>query len=277
MPATVPLVPSVDVDGRSFFYERRGAGAPLLLIMGLSGNSLHWGEPFLGLLERSYDVVAFDNRGIGRSAAADADFSVADMADDTAGMMAALGWERAHVMGISMGGMIAQELALRSPALIGGLVLGCTYPGGEGSRLTDQEVVQALAEPVMRGDRDGALRAGWNVNVSEAYGADEEAFERFREVAAQHPASLQVLVRQMQAVAGHDALARLAGITAPTLVIHGDRDRMLDVANGRLIAEAIPGAHLEVLEGVGHLFFWEQPERSAKLVCDFLTAVPAAA
>lgn len=269
-------MPSLDVDGRSFFYERRGAGAPLLLIMGLSGNSLHWGEPFLSLLERDFDVVAFDNRGIGRSADADGDFSVADMAGDTAGLMEALGWERAHVMGISMGGMIAQELALRTPGRVGGLVLGCTYPGGEGSRLTDQEVVQALAEPVMRGDRDGALRAGWRVNVSEGHGADEEAFERFREVAAQHPASLQVLVRQMQAVAGHDASTRIAAITAPTLVIHGDRDRMLDVANGRLIAQAIPGARLEVLDGVGHLFFWEQPERSAQLVRDFLATVPAA-
>ena len=80
----------------------------------------------------------------------------------------------------------------------------------------------------------------------------------------------------MQAVAGHDASTRIAAITAPTLVIHGDRDRMLDVANGRLIAQAIPGARLEVLDGVGHLFFWEQPERSAQLVRDFLATVPAA-
>jgi pimeloyl-ACP methyl ester carboxylesterase len=263
-------VPELDVQGRSIFYERRGEGEPLVLIMGLSGNSTNWGEPFLSLLERDFDVVALDNRGMGRSGPADEDFTIADMAGDTAGLLAALGLHAAHVMGISMGGMIAQQLTLSSPGLVRALVLGCTYAGGPGSRLTDPAVVQSLAEPMLEGDREGAIRAAWAVNVSAAYARDEQAFARFRELALTHPPPLPAIMRQMQAVAGHDVSGRLAEIQAPTLVLHGTEDRMLDVGNGRLIAAAVPGARLEIFEGVGHLFFWEQPERSARLVRDFL-------
>jgi pimeloyl-ACP methyl ester carboxylesterase len=266
-------VPGIDVDGRSLHFARRGAGEPLLLIMGLSGNSLHWGEPFLSLLEREFEVIAFDNRGMGRSGPVQEDFTIADMADDTSGLIAALGLEAAHVMGISMGGMVAQELALRRPERVRGLVLGASYPGGEGSRLTEETVARSLAEPLLTGDREGAIRAGWKANVSARYAADEEAFSRFREIALKHPASLPVIMRQIQAVGVHDASRRLGAIPAPTLVIHGTEDRMLDVANGRLLAQAIPGARLAVLEGVGHLFFWEQPDRAAALVRDFLFEV----
>jgi len=272
-PGSVPAVPILDVAGRSLHYDRRGAGDPLLLIQGLSGNALHWGEPFLELLERDFDVVAFANRGVGRSTEADVDFTIADLAGDAAGMMDGLGWESAHVMGISMGGMIAQELALNAPERIRGLVLGCTSHGGEDSTPTAEEVVRSLAEPILRGDRKAAIRAGWLANVSERYAADGEAFTRFREVAAKSPASVQVLMRQLQAVRGHDASERLERIAIPTLVMHGDCDQLLDVGNGRLVAHLIPGARLEVFEGVGHLFFWEEAERSAQLVREFLAGI----
>ncbi len=263
-------MPSINVGGRSFHYERRGSGEPLLLIMGLSGNSAHWGEPFLSRLERDFDVIAFDNRGMGRSGWVDADFTIADMAGDAAGVLAELGLDAAHVMGISMGGMIAQELALSEPERVRGLVLGCTYAGGEGSALADQSVIETLAGPMLSGDRDAAIRAGWSVNVSEPYAADEAAFARFKQTALEHPAPVAVIMRQFQAVGGHDTSGRLAQIGAPTLVIHGTADRMLPVANARLIAAAIPGARLELLDGVGHMFWWERPERSAELVHDFL-------
>jgi pimeloyl-ACP methyl ester carboxylesterase len=247
-------------------HVRRGSGEPLLLIQGMSGHALHWGEPFLSELERDFDVIAFDNRGTGYSPRVDAPFSIADLADDAAGVLDELGLESAHVLGISMGGMVAQELVLRHPDRVRTLALGCTYAGGAEGRLSAPEVVQQLGEAMQSGDRERAIRVGWSLNVSSAFAADEANYDAFREVAMTKPVAVQVIMLQMQAISGHDTSARLGGIEVPTLVIHGSEDQMLDVSNGEAIARAIPGARLERLEGVGHMFWIEQPQRSAELV-----------
>ena len=260
-------MPSVSVGGREVHYVRRGEGEPLLLIMGMSGNHLHWGEPFLELLERDFALTIFDNRGVGRSARMEEPFTIADLAEDAAGLLDALALASVHVLGISMGGMVAQELALRHPGRIRTLTLGCTYSGGEGSALTSPEVFERLAEGMMSGDRERALRTSYEVNVSRAYAEREGTYDQWRDVMAQMPAAVKVIMAQVEAIGGHDTSSRLGEIQAPTLVIHGDEDQMLSVDNGRMVARLVPGARLEVLEGVGHMFFWEQPERSAGLLC----------
>jgi pimeloyl-ACP methyl ester carboxylesterase len=170
------------------------------------------------------------------------------------------------VLGISMGGMIAQELALAHPQRIRTLTLGCTYCGGEGSSLAAPEALQHLTEAMMSGDRQRALRASWEINVSPTMAADEEAYARFVEIAARRAVSVPVIMAQMQACAAHDTNARLVQLTMPTLVVHGTVDELLPVANGRLIAARIPDAQLEVLDDVGHLFFGERPQRAAELL-----------
>src|SRR5258705_9934333 len=120
----------VHVDGRELFHVRRGTGEPLLLVQGMSGTHLAWGETFLGELERDFDVIAYDHRGVGRSAPVSAPFSTADLAEDAAGLLDALAIEDAHVLGISMGGMVAPELTLRHPARVRTLALGCPHPRG---------------------------------------------------------------------------------------------------------------------------------------------------
>jgi pimeloyl-ACP methyl ester carboxylesterase len=254
------------VAGRRLFHHRRGAGEPLLLIQGMSGTHLAWGEPFIADLERDFDVVAYDHRGIGRSDRVDDPFSIADLADDAAGLLDELGWERAHVLGISMGGMVAQELALRHEGRVRTLALGCSYCGGPGSALAPPETINKLSAGMLSGDRELAIRTGFEVNVSAAFAAQEGAYEAFRAMAKSLPAPVPVIMLQMQAIAAHDTSARLPSLDVPTLVVHGDEDRMLPVDNGRLMASLIPGARLEVLEGVGHMFWWEQPQRSAELV-----------
>ena len=142
-------MPKIELaTGPTIHYVRRGEGEPLLLIQGMSGNHLAWGEPFLGDLERDFDLVAYDHRGVGHSSAVTDPFSINDMADDAAALIDALGWESAHVVGISMGGMVAQELALRHPDRIRTLTLGCTYCGGEGAALA----VQPGQHEARRGD-----------------------------------------------------------------------------------------------------------------------------
>lgn len=255
------------VNGTDLHYERRGSGEPLLLIQGMSGTHASWGEPFLAALEAAgFETLFYDHRGIGNSAVWREPFTLVDLAEDAAGLLDAAGWDTAHVMGISMGGMVAQELALAHPERVRTLTLGCTYAGGPEGVLTSPEVVQALGAGMMSGDRELALRTGYDVNVSAAFAAVEENYAAFHAMATSVPAPVPVIMLQMQAIGGHDTSARLASITAPTLVVHGTEDRMLPVANGRAIAAAIPGARLELLDATGHMFWWEHPAESAALV-----------
>lgn len=256
-------MPVVDAGNVKLSYERSGSGPPLLLIMGLSGTLLHWGEPFMEALRGDFDVISYDHRGVGASSRVEAPFTIADLAADATALLAALELESAHVMGISMGGMIAQELALSHPELLRTLTLGCTYCGGPGSSLPTQP---ELAEAVMSGDRERALRAMWDANISKDFAQDADAYARFRAIGLERSVALAVTMEQLAAITGHDTSARLGGLTMPTLVVHGTADQIIPVQNGRMVAELIPGSRLEIWPDIGHLFFWELPERSAELV-----------
>jgi 3-oxoadipate enol-lactonase len=259
-------MPSIGVGEVELHYERNGSGEPLLLIQGMSGTHVAWGEAFRAPLEESFDVVAFDNRGIGLSAPIDGPFTIAEMAEDTAGLLDQLGIESAHVVGISMGGMIAQELALAHPERLRSLTLGCTYCGGPGSGLMPEENARKLMEGLASGDREKAIRASYEVNLSPAFRADEGRFAAFHEMATRVPAAKQTIELQVQAIFGHDTSGRLGGISVPTLIVHGTDDGVLPFANGELIASLMPAARFEPLEDVGHMFWWERPERSAELI-----------
>lgn len=259
-------MPTAGDAGAELFWERSGSGEPLLLIQGMSGTHLTWGRPFLGELERDFDCVVFDNRGIGNSAEAPGPFTITDLATDALTVMDAAGFETAHVLGISMGGMTAQELALAAPERLRSLTLGCTYPGGEGSSLADPADATALLEALASGDLDRVFRAMYEINLSPGFRADESHYADFTAMAGALPARQATVQLQLQAVVGHDTQSRLAEITTPTLVVHGTVDRMIPVANGELIASLIPGARLDLLEDVGHMFWWEQPQVSAALI-----------
>jgi len=247
-------------------YDRAGDGPPLLLIMGMSGTKHHWGERVLEELRSDFETIVYDHRDAGDSTRTGQPFTIADLAGDAAGLLDALGLDSAHVMGISMGGMVAQELALAHPERIASLTLGCTYCGGEGSVLASEAVMRRLAEAMTSGDRATAIRAGWEVNVSPSFAADEDAYARFLATGMRYGLPVEVIMRQMQAITGHDTSARLPGLGVPTLVAHGTLDELLPVHNGHMIAGLIPGSRLEILEGIGHMFFLERPERTAELV-----------
>ena len=256
----------VQVGEHELHFERGGEGEPLLMIQGMSGTHVAWGESFLAPLRESFDVIAFDNRGIGLSGPIDGPFTIVEMAEDAAGLLDELGLESAHVVGISMGGMIAQDLALAHPDRLRSLTLGCTYCGGPGSSLMPQENVEILAAGMMSGDRDKAIRASYEVNLSPAFRADESRYAAFHEMATSVPAAKQTIELQAQAIFGHDTSGRLGEISTPTLIVHGTDDGVIPYPNGELIASLMPTARLETLEDVGHMFWWEQPERSAELI-----------
>jgi pimeloyl-ACP methyl ester carboxylesterase len=171
-----------------------------------------------------------------------------------------------------MGGMVAQELALTAPDRVRSLTLGATSCGGTQSRPTDQEVVRTLTAAVLSRDYERVLRTGFELVVSSAFAAEPANYAAFAEAARQHPAEIPLLMSQQAAVVAHDTYARLRGLQVPTLVVHGTEDRMLAPVNGDLVASLVPGARLELLDGAGHLFFWEQPQRSAQLVREHAAA-----
>lgn len=254
------------VAGTELHYERAGGGEPLLLIQGMSGTQMSWGEPFLSELEASFECVSFDNRGVGRSGAVADPFTIAEMAADAAGLLDALEIESAHVLGISMGGMVAQELALAHPDRLRTLTLGCTYAGGPGSQLMDPADFAALAEAMGSGVQDRIFRAMFELNLSPGFRAEQSRYADFTAMAAALPVPQRTIQLQLQAIAAHDTHARLPDLVTPTLVVHGSADRVLGAPNGAQIDSLLPNSRLELLEDVGHMFWWEQPRRSAELV-----------
>jgi pimeloyl-ACP methyl ester carboxylesterase len=259
-------VPTASIEGTELYYERAGEGEPLLMIQGMSATHLAWGRPFASGLEESFDCIVFDNRGIGRSAEVAGPFTIAEMAADAAGLLDELGIETAHVLSISMGGMIAQELALAQPERLRSLTLGCTYCGGPDARMMSGDDTTRFVEAMASGDRSRVMRMMWELNLSPGFRAEESRYAEFTAMAAALPARRKTIELQVQAILGHDASARIGAIEGPTQILHGDLDRILPVDNGRDIASRMPEARLEILEDVGHMFWWEQPERCAELV-----------
>jgi len=247
-------------------YERAGSGPPLLLIMGMSGTFSHWNAGFLEDLHRDFDTIVYDHRGVGSSTRLEGPITTPELAEDATGLLETLNVDSAHVLGISLGGMVAQELALAHPEHIRTLTLGCTYCGGEGSALPSEDILRRLGEGRASGDRERAIRASWEVNVSPSFAADPDAWARFLEIGLRRRVAVAVIMEQLRAGAEHDTSARLPQIALPTLVIHGTLDELIPVQNGPMIAGLIPGARLEIIEDVGHLFYWERPERSAELI-----------
>ena len=247
-------------------WERRGSGTPLVLIHGLGYARWGW-EPVADPLAERFEVVLLDNRGIGESDAPPGPYTCAELAADVLGVLDAAGFERAHVVGTSLGGMVAQELVLAAPERVDRLVLVCTTPGGPEAAPMPAQTVQLIAEATAL-EPPVALRRF----VENALAPDppQEIVERIlahRIATAQPPAAWAA---QAAAGASFDAWDRLPGIEAPTLVLHGTKDLVVDPANAPLLAERIPGARAELFEGCGHLLFWEQPARFVDVVGEFL-------
>jgi len=250
----------VDLGGHPFFFERRGSGPPLLLIGG-TGSDLRRPETrFEGPLARHFEVLAYDQRGMGQSfkGAEDRAFTMADYADDAARLMEAQGWDAAHVIGVSFGGMVAQELVLRHPRKVRRLILCCTAPGGAGGSsypyhsLPEMSATDLAALKVKISDtRHDAAWARANPQVYKMLCALAAA-----DPYANEPGHADGAARQIAARAGHDSWDRLPSISCPVLVAGGRHDGTAPPQVVTALANRIPGAQLRFFEG-GHLFMLE--------------------
>jgi len=220
----------------------------------------------------SFRVLTFDQRGTGLSDKPDMPYTIAMFADDTAALMDHVGFARAHIMGMSMGGMIAQEFALRHPNKTRSLVLGCTTPGGPYSiRATGSAAYST--QPMSAEERGRAMaEAAFTKGYIDKH---PELIPSMIESRRQRPIDPVGFALRMKAATTHDVYGRLPQIKCPTLVITGKDDALISWENSRLIAERIPGAQMEILEPAGHCFWVEQPEQSQEAIAQFLASVGA--
>jgi len=245
-------------------WESAGEGSPLLLIQGLGYGRWGW-DPIVPGLAVRHRVVSFDSRGIGGSDKPAGPYTAAEMAGDALQVLDEAGIERSHVLGASLGGMIAQELAVAAPERVDRLVLCCTTPGGPNAVPMPAVTLRLFAEAPSLAP-EVALRRF----VENALGADpptELVDELFARRLANPPDQAGW---QAQAAAGMGFQGVDAEIDAPTLIIAGTADNVIDYRNAELLAARIPGSRVELLEGAGHLFFWEQPDESVAIIDGFL-------
>jgi len=263
-------------DGLKLRYEIRGSGEPVALIMGFSGSGRGWGEAFLKLMEARFKIFVIDNRGTGESDKPDAEFTLADMAADIAAVLDHAETPRAHIFGISMGGMIAQEFALAYPERTRGLVLGCTNCGASHSVPADPAAIANLI-PAPGIDPIEQARRAFSVACGKAFlnsAAGQEILSQAIAEMGNYPITpMHTFMRQGQAIGGFDSFARLGQIKSPTLIIHGDDDSIVPYPNADVLQGAIAGSKKHTLKAAGHMFFWEVPDEAARAAGDFLSAV----
>lgn len=249
-------------------WEALGDGPALLLIMGLGYDRHGWG-PLPALLAEDFRVVAYDNRGIGESDVPPGPYSTEEMAGDALSVLDAAGIDRAHVVGTSLGGMVAQELVLAAPERVDHLVLACTTPGGSTFPIPQRTLDLVARFPTLPPEE--AYRLGVeNALADETVAERPDLVDEIFAYRLAHPPDMAGWQAQAAASLGFDAISRLGQVRAPTLVMHGTGDHVVDVRNAPLLAEVIPGAQLELYDERGHLFFWEEPERVARALREFL-------
>ena len=259
------------VNGVRLEYDLQGIGDPLVLIHGAQGDR----SMFAGIAPKfaaQYRVLTFDQRGSGLSEKPDMEYSMAMLADDTAALMDQVGFSSAHIIGVSMGGMIAQELVLRHPQKVRRLVLGCTTPGGPKSvALGGGPLAQAYSTKPMPAEERGRLLA--EACFTKGYlETHPEIIPAMIEARRQRPIDPTALGHRMKAAYAHDTYDRLPQITCPTLVITGKDDVLVSWENSRILAERIPGAKFVLLEPAGHIFWTEQAQKSQEEIMAFLQA-----
>ncbi len=250
-------MPKITVGDININYEIQGSGEPLLMIIGLSVSLLDWGKKCTELLAQHYQLILFDNRDAGLTSQSTRPYSITDMADDAAGLLDALNIPKAHVFGVSMGGAIAQQFALKYPHKLDKLILACTMAGGTCSQLGD-------ISGVIDGNLSELLFTPTFIQNN-----GRELGEFLSKTTPFHSKG-DALDRQMQAFGTHDTCDILSDIQATTLILTGDKDIAIPRSNSDLLAAKIPNAKLEIIADAAHGFSYSHPDTTADLIHLFL-------
>jgi len=254
-------MPQIGANGITINYEIAGQGDPLLLIMGFGMPGAAW-APLIPFFP-GFQCIYFDNRGTGLSDKPEGPYTIADMAEDASALLRGLGIERARVYGISMGGMIAQELALRHPAQLAKLVLGCTTPGGPDAVRGADEALQGLvaSSKLMSTDPDAGLDRLMPLLFTPEFVVAHPEIKQLMRIGLQMapPTPPETADKVMPGLAAFNAYDRLHEIKCPVMIVHGDRDIIVPPANAALIKGRIPEAELFMIPGAGHSYAASDP------------------
>lgn len=260
-------MPFVNSAGTQIYWEESGSGEPLLLIMGLGYSSEMWHRT-RPVLSRNFRTVIFDNRGVGKSDVPPGAYTVSQMAADAAAVLDAAGIRKAHVFGISMGGMIAQEFTLNYPDRVDRLVLGCTACGGRNAIPAKAAVLDIVMARARMTPEEGALAMVpyiYDASTPRALIEEDLAIRR-----RTYPQAAGYL-GQVQAIMAWTSLDRLAKIKAPTLIVHGETDELVPPENARILEQNISGSRLLMIPHASHIFTTDQPEAAHRAIVDFLS------
>jgi pimeloyl-ACP methyl ester carboxylesterase len=269
-------VPRIRIGDIHLHYDLHGEGEPLLLITGFGLSSATWRSEFVTGLARTFKVISFDNRGTGRSDQVDEPMCMGLLADNAAGLLDALGIARAHVLGASMGGYIGQELAINHLRRVAGLVLGCTYCGDRDGMPLDRERFAAIRAPAKGDPREEIRLERQTVYTPEFIAANRDFLERELERALEYPTPPATLRRQREATTVWNSRERLHRITAPTLIVTGDRDERMDPSNSSILHEHIPHSRVHIVKEAGHKFWNSHPDETVAVLTEFLSSCSSA-
>ena len=252
-------MPADHVNGVELYWEQRGSGPRLLFCNG-SGTTLETVRPLLDLVAASFDLLAWDYRGFGRSAPLTGPYTMANLAADAVGLLEIVGWDSCRVLGVSFGGMVAQEFAVTNPERIERLALACTSAGGDGGSSYPLHQLQELPPEERTAAQLKLADSRWDERWLEAHPADRALAEGLTTAGRNQrdPGAADALKAQLEARAGHDVWDRLEAITCPTLVGYGNYDGIAPARNSAAIASRIHEAELRGYEG-GHLFLFQDP------------------
>jgi 3-oxoadipate enol-lactonase len=261
-------MPHMRANGQELYYEVHGEGEPLLCVMGLAADTLAW-LPQLPVCSQRHRMVIFDNRDVGRSSMAAGPYEIRDMAQDALALADGLQLDSFHLLGVSMGGAIAQEMALTAPDRVRTLTLAVTYAAGGRWGHTLSDVWGARVQRMSREERIDELLL---LTLSEVFFENADGVAMLRELMLQnpHPQPPEAFARQLAASSRHDARARLGDLTVPTHVIGAEHDILVPVWKSAEVAELIPDAKLTVLEACPHGLNVERAEEFNRAVLDFI-------
>lgn len=257
-------MPHTTNQGVRIFWEEYGSGRPVLLIIGLSFTHEMWYR-VVPRLASEYRVIVFDNRGVGQSDVPRGPYRISQMARDAVAVLDAAGVRSAQIVGASMGGMIAQELALCYPERVSSLMLGCTSHGGLLARWP--RFTRLGASPLPGGGRNNRLSF-----VPLLYAASTPHERILEDIGVQcgSVCTRKGALNQFAGILLWSSFRRLPRISVRTFVVHGAEDRLIPPQNGRVVAARIPGAHFRLIPNAGHLLMTDQPEICTNLILDFL-------
>ncbi|WP_353892739.1 alpha/beta fold hydrolase [Proteinivorax hydrogeniformans] len=264
-------MPTVKVNDISMYYEIIGEGEPLVLIEGLGYSTWMWYKQ-LDELSKHFKVIMFDNRGVGKTDKPDSEYSIEMMADDLAGLLRSLNIKKTHILGVSMGGFIAQQFSANYPEMVDRLILCSTSFGGPNSIPIPQETLDIM----MKGGGEYKTLLDIKKAISTAFydgkiPEDREVLDKIMTEKRQEPQPKYAYQRQLMAGASFNGEANTQKIKAETLIVAGEKDKVVPPENAHLLHERICSSKLEIIENGGHVFFMEQPDKSNEVFLNFLT------